>query len=156
MSRNNKNTENKGIINELHSEMCETVYRYLFYLMITLRRQEIDLNLDETIIVRFWIDFTDSSKTVYVYVQESKSTGRKHIGNISTKSNSAEDVVLNYILDRKDFIEVRSEKYAKWFSNLKNKMQELLDEQKKFEEILNDLRSIPMFSPEREVLIEKK
>lgn len=85
MSRNNKNTENKGIINELHSEMCETVYRYLFHLMVTLRRQEIDLNLDETIIVRFWIDFNDSSKTVYVYVQESKSAGRKHIGNIATK-----------------------------------------------------------------------
>ena len=157
MSRQSKQQETKGIISELQDEMCDSVYRYLYFLMTALRRSELDVELDDGIIIRFTIDFSDTSKTFYIYIQESKTSGRRNIGYINfTSKHSQDDAVLLFILGKKEYNDSRADKYAKWFSNLKNRMQDLMDEQKKFEEILNDLRNIPIFSPQREVLIEKK
>jgi len=155
MSRLNKQQNDKGILNTLQDEMCDIVYRHLNVLMVSLKKMELEINLDDGIVITFMLDSSDL-KTFFVYVKENKNSGRRGMGSINFSNKSLEDVVLNFILSQKDYFNCRPEKYTIWFENLKTKMQSLMDEQKKYEDILDSIRNIPMFSPTREVLIEKR
>lgn len=156
MSRSNNKSSNTGseILNTLQTEMCDVIYRHLFVLMKSLIRTNLKINLDKDKIIFFTIS-NDTDKYFDVYIQEPQS-GNRHLSEINFSVKTFKDPILNLIIHRTAFDKCRPEKYAQWLENVKTTMQELLEEQKKYENILENVRSIPMFSPQREVLVEKK
>ena len=65
------------------------------------------------------------------------------------------DIDIKSIFFYKQELKDRPETYAKWFIKIKEIMQDLLDKEQKYENIIDDIKSMPIFSPTREVLIEK-
>jgi predicted patatin/cPLA2 family phospholipase len=45
--------------------------------------------------------------------------------------------------------------YDKWFKELKNSLEKLIEKEKKYFAISDEIKSLSLFSPTREVLFEK-
>lgn len=155
MSKPVKSQNNSDTLSILQSEMCDVVYRYLYILMKSLLRYELEISLEKNTIISFSIDSDFSVKCFYVYIKEGNNS-RKYLSDINFSNKVLKCAVLNFILGRKEYDNCRPEMYAKWFENLKTRMQDLLNEQKKYEDIIDGIRNVPIFTPKREVLIEKK
>lgn len=159
MSSNRKSTLiNKGIVFNVQYEMCDMVYRKLLELMDEIMLYEIFIEFKE-ISGKIKITAHNSSKNQMDFYYCGKN-GNSHVGSVSfSKQLSISELecpVFCYIYKNKELIDQRSEIYSLWLKNIKLAMQKLLTEQKRFEDILDNINNIPMFSPTREVIIEKK
>lgn len=146
----------KGIAFEVQYEMCDTIYRKLLEIISSLFIKEVSVEFEKYGKVRM----TESSKGVMDFYFFSKNDNR-NLGQIyfnkQLSSTEIECPVMAFMLAKKDmFPQSKAEEYHKWLNSVKKTMQELVNEQGKYENILDDIKSIPMFSPTREVIIEKK
>jgi len=146
----------KGIAFEVQYEMCNTIYRKLMEIMNSLFIKEVFIEFEKFGKVRI----TEHNKGILCFYFLSKNDSR-NIGEISfnkqLSSTEIECPVMYFMYTKKDmFPQSKAEEYHKWLNSVKKTMQELVDEQNKFENILDDIKNIPMFSPTREVIIEKK
>jgi len=146
----------KGIAFEVQYEMCDTIYRKLLEIMTSLFIKEIFIEFEKFGRVRM----TESNKGILDFYFYSKNDNR-NLGQVNfnkqLSSTEVECPVMSFMWVKKDmFPQSKAGEYHKWLNSVKTTMQELVDEQSKYENILDDIKSIPMFSPTREVIIEKK
>jgi hypothetical protein len=157
MSSVRKSNTSKSVIFETQYEMCNTVYRKLHELMWSVNQLKILFQIEEIGDIKLEINQSEA-ESIYFSMTNAKTGNRENLGCVSMKKLSLsefEDPIMIYILRKQELANSRTETYSKWFVKLKDEMQELLNEQKKYEDILDEIRNIPIFSPTREVLIEK-
>jgi len=146
----------KGIAFEVQYEMCDTIYRKLLEIMGSLFIKEVFIEFEKFGKVRI----TENNKGMldFYFLSKNQNGGLGQINfNKQLSSTEIECPVLCFMYTKKDmFSQSKAEDYHKWLSSVKITMQELVNEQNKYENILDDMKSIPMFSPTREVIIEKK
>jgi len=162
MGRVSKNNQSKTVVFDTQYEVCNVVYRKLLELMISVNQINIYVECkDLSMFFKFTADFQYKILTFYTTKSGSKDNSKDnhHIGGIDFRkalsNTEMECPVLCWIIKQVDFTEERPEKYKSFITEVKKAMQKMLEEQQKYEDILDDIRNIPMFSPEREVLIEK-
>lgn len=157
MSRPTKQISSKGIAFDTQYEMCDVVYRKLIELFLEVRRYKVSIEV-KSISSTFEISLQNSSQNNFVnFHLVSKSNSRTTLGDFDLKKLSLseiEDPFYKYI-SRTEFLETRAELYSEWLESVKNAMQKLLEEQRKYEDIMESIKNIPMFTPPREVLFEK-
>ena len=146
----------KGIAFEVQYEMCDTIYRKLLEIMSSLFIKEVFIEFEKFGKVRM----TENNKGILDFYFLSKNQNGP-LGQINfNKQLSLTEIecpVMSFMHSKKDmFSQSKAEDYHKWLSSIKTTMQELINEQNKYVSILDDINSIPMFSPTREVIIEKK
>lgn len=146
----------KGALFNTQYDMCDMVYRKLHELMLSVHQLEIDVEIKEIGKYKLLISLVEPGNLNIIYLQ--KTGAREHIGYIPMKKISLtelEDPFIVHLCKRTEFLNSRPELYTKWFNEIKNIMQTLLNEEKKYETIRGFIRDIPIFSPTRKVLIEK-
>lgn len=157
MSKQIKPTSKKGILFDAQYEMCDVVYRKLYELMISVKQCEVLIELNSVGTFRMNLYESDSCAVLCHVSKTTKNTLGYLYFNRKFSSTEIEDpFIKDFLLKKNEYNDSRPEIYARWFEKLKEVMQKLLDEQEKYKEISYGIQNIPMFSPTREVLIEKK
>lgn len=156
MKSSSKNiTQNYSLFNAQY-EMCDIVYRKLNELMLSISETEIDVTLEEG--VRFKVEIRKGEENILYFGVYTKS-GRNNLGGVNLKKISVYDIndpIIDYLLNQKEYTGKRPELYKKWFGVIKDVMQKLLDQQNQYEDLINAIQDMPICSPTREVLVEKK
>lgn len=156
MKNSSKNiTQNYSLFNAQY-EMCDIVYRKLNELMLSINETEIDVTLEEG--VKFKIEIRKGEENTLYFGVYTKS-GKNTLGGVNLKKISVYDIndpIIDYLLNQKEYTGKRPELYKKWFGAIKDVMQKLLDQQNQYEDLISAIQDMPMCSPTREVLVEKK
>lgn len=144
----------KGALFNAQYEMCDVVYRKLFELMLSINEVKIETKFAKKI---FIIELYKSDFRL-AFSTRTEYGGRSLLGFIQLKKISLteiEDPVLQHICAQSEFANLIPDKYTEWLEIIKNIMQDLLNKEQKYKNIIGNIRAIPLFSPTREVLIEK-
>lgn len=153
MSKSTKSIAQKGAMFNAQYDMCDIVYRKLFELMISVGSDSIKINLEDKV---FQIESNEDCVRFYLITPRGGKNGIGYVPLKKISTTNIEDPIMSHILSEKEFENDKPGTYTKWLEGVKKVMQELLEEQKKYENIIDNIKSIPLFSPTREVLIEKK
>jgi hypothetical protein len=153
MSKSTKSVAQKGAMFNAQYDMCDIVYRKLFELMISVGSNSVIIGFDN---ISFRLDSDGDCIRFYLVTQRGNTSGIGFVPLKKISTTDIEDPVMCHILSEKEFEKNKPETYTKWLESVKKFMQQLLEEQKKYENIIENIKSIPLFSPTREVLIEKE
>jgi hypothetical protein len=157
MSKSPKTIPQKGALFNAQYDMCDLVYRKLNELMLSVGEYEIDTEFCETKI-RIMIHFGNGEDNTIYFQNINRSGGRNSIGYVNVKKISLvqiEDPMVEFCRKEKNSDGDTPTVYTKWFNKVKEIMQALLDQEQKYEDLVDSMKSLPIFSPTREVLIEK-
>ncbi len=157
MSRSAKHTLKNGALFEAQYEMCFTVYTKLLELMHSVCEYSIEIEINN---FKFQLAInanTGHENTINFYSLQ-KSGGKNNIGYVNMKKISTTQIecpIIIYIGNQKELLNNKSGVYLEWLEAIKLVMQALLDKEKQYLEIIENIKSLPLFSPTREVLLEK-
>src|SRR3972149_6142303 len=158
MSKQKKSPlKTKRVLFDTQYDMCDMIYKKLSELMLSVNKLEIIIKHEKFGNFKLLINESESEKIQFYTITEKniliKNIGYVPLNNISLEQ--LEDPFIYFICGEIKFINSRPEIYSEWFEQIKCTMQELLDEEKKYEELRSKIEELPIFSPTREVLIEK-
>ena len=147
-----------GAVFNAQYNMCDLIYRKINELMISTGENYVDVKftLDLKIRIHFNIDFN----FIFYFntIKDGKryeTIGELNLKKINTSSNITIDPVFAFC---KEFQTEKNDIptiYSNWFNELKKTIQILIDKENKYYEIVNEINSLPFFSPTREVIFEK-
>jgi hypothetical protein len=151
MSKVLKSIAQKGILFNVQYEMCDMVYRKLHELMVSVNELNLEIEFKST---EFLLKCAGKNIEFYRIGRN----GRVELGYVPLDKISIAQIecpMMLYIMEEYEFSKSRPETYSEWFDVIKCKMQDLLVVQQKYETLLDSIKNIPLFSPTREVLLEK-
>jgi len=157
MSRSTKNTLKNGALFEAQYEMCFTVYAKLLELMHSVCEYSLEIEINN---FKFQLSINTNpghENTINFYSLQ-KSGGKNNIGYVNMKKISTTHIecpIIIYFGTQKELQNNKSTVYLEWLEKIKQTMQALLDKEKQYLEIIENIKSLPLFSPTREVLLEK-
>lgn len=157
MNKSVKTIPQKGVLFNLQYDMCNLVYRKLNELMLSIGENEIDIKFVD-IKIRLYINNSGQENIFYFYTLRdgkiSVNLGELNLKKISLQEINDPIIALckKYKNDNTDIPTL----YSNWFDELKKSMQSLLEKENKYNQMIDDIKSLPIFSPTREVLFEKK
>lgn len=157
MSRSAKHTLKNGALFEAQYEMCFTVYTKLLELMHSVCEYSVEIEINN---FNFQLAINPNNgqeNTInFYYIQ--KSGSKNNIGYVHVKKISTTQIecpVIIYFGSQKELKINKSAIYLEWLEKIKQVMQALLDKEKQYLDIIDNIKSLPVFSPTREVLLEK-
>jgi hypothetical protein len=156
MSRSPKTIPQKGSLFNAQYDMCDLVYRKLNELMLSVGVYTIDIEFCD-IQIRLLTEVGNGQDNTIYFYSISKSGGRTTLGYVNLKKLSSaerEDPMVTFCLNQKDSND-KAEIYIKWFEKVKEIMQKLFEQEKKYEDLIDSIKSLPLFSPTRAVIVEK-
>lgn len=157
MSRSSKHTLKNGALFEAQYEMCFTVYTKLLELMHAVCEYSIEIEI-HNFKFQLYINPNSENEHILNFYSLQKSGGKNNIGHVHIKKISTTQIecpIIVYIGNQKELMDNKSGIYLEWLEKIKKVMQTLLDKEKQYLDIIDNIKSLPVFSPTREVLLEK-
>lgn len=156
MSKQTKSSISKSVLFDTQYEVCDVIYRKLYELMYSVFRLDIRIEMED--LGQFKLHITETGDDMLNFSHMSQGGGTDNNGYVPLKNINKKIIecpFMTFLCRKSNLNNSRPELYTKWISEIKKVMQNLLDEENKYKAIIDDIREIPMFSPTRQVLIEK-
>lgn len=159
MSGNKKNTlvvSNENIVDTVQHAICSFMYRTIHTMMCSVNITSIIVKLNESYTMRIFTS-SDNKKLLYFSYKKDNNTTWSGLDSLNVFLDSAnmKDPFYQWVSYKTDFENKRAEFYNLWYKELKKVIILLETEEKKYNDILEDMQSLPMFTPTRSVIIEK-
>lgn len=157
MSRSAKQILKNGALFEAQYEMCITVYTKLLELMHSVCEYSIEIEINNFKFQLILNPNNGQENTINFYSMQ-KSGGKNNIGYVNAKKISTTQLecpIIIYFGTQKELQINKSAIYLEWLEKIKNVMQSLLNKEQQYLDIIDNIKSLPVFSPTREVLLEK-
>jgi hypothetical protein len=140
--------------------MCNLIYRKLNELMLSTNEYEVDIKFPVSdITIRIFINISNYDYYLFFYTlkegRKSESLGDINLRKIPLNTTGNVDPIASLCAKHKNDKEDVSTIYDKWFKELKNSLEKLIEKEKKYFAISDEIKSLSLFSPTREVLFEK-
>ncbi len=157
---NIKTIINKGAFFNAQYDMCNLIYRKLNELMLSTNEYEVDIKFPVSdITVRIYININNYDYYLFFYTlkdgKKSESLGDINLRKTPSNTTGNVDPVASLCAKCKSDKEDVATIYNKWFKELKNSLEKLIEKEKKYFAISDEIKSLSLFSPTREVLFEK-
>jgi len=155
MNKTTKPTIIDDIVFEVQFALCDVLYRKLLSLLASTHTETLLLPFNELYQFRLSAELNAKYALSFYSKRTNNSQSYEDMLDFKKKISITEiqDPVILFILEQK--LENKPELYSAWAETVKKAIKKLMEEEKKFKNILEDIKNLPFDSPTREVIIEK-